>query len=240
MNILMRLTIIAVMALGTAHSVMAMSTGFGTIDGLGIGVVPHNTAILPASSIGSSSSFIFSELPLLRRGSATQLPTDTWVFGEKVIPLYLPRIGQNEVIQSAILEISSGGHGLGSLSSIFLEKSPLGFLSDGDGIGPRNPEPNPPESNPTYNALFLDMFDLGPHIPFLTDRARNGGPIYITIKPGGGSRDGWALDGLRLNLSVADQEPVVTDLGTSPVPLPAAFWLFATGLVSLLGIRKKS
>lgn len=215
-----------------AVSAMTLSTIRGDDTGLGLGINSHDVDLLPASSVGASSSFLFTDLGTPQYQGAGITP-DKWVFGTKTFYVPLLSIGTGQVINSIMLEISSGGHGLDSKSWMIANGSFFRQLSDGDGVGPRNPGNEP---SPEYNALFLDTFDVSSIVS-----GREGGFLKITILPGGGAKDGWALDYARLvyDFSPLDEPVLVPGGETAPVPLPAAFWLFATGLLSLVRFKKQ-
>jgi hypothetical protein len=51
----------------------------------------------------------------------------------------------------------------------------------------------------------------------------------------------WSIGGISFRLDVLSTEnPVSGDNGVAPVPLPEAFWLLGSGLIALVGIRRKA
>lgn len=223
-------TVLLFFSIALSHSATAMTVTSltGDNDGLGIGVQVRDSSLGGSSGTGTaSSSFLFTALPLFTgTGKGPGDGTDIWRFGDFSFTQRFS-LGRNPVIQSASLEISSGGHGLNALSSVFLDGAFLGHLTDADGVGPRLPGNQP---SPAYNAAFKDTFDLSPLLSRLLD-----GVVNIRIAPGGGKYDGWVLDYARLSINLAEDEGTGggTGGGTNPVPLPAAFWLLASGLITL-------
>jgi hypothetical protein len=45
--------------------------------------------------------------------------------------------------------------------------------------------------------------------------------------------------GILANATGAGTSVILTNINVAPVPIPAAVWLFGTGLLGLLGIRRK-
>lgn len=228
-------TVILFFSIVICHSASAMTVTSltGVNNGLGIGVQVRDTSLGGASGAGAPSTFLFTDLPLFTgTGKGPGDGTNIWRFGDFSFTQRFS-LGRNPVIQSASLEISSGGHGLDALSSVFLDGAFLGHLTDADGVGPRLPGNLP---SPAYNAAFKDTFDLSPFLSRLLD-----GVVNIRIAPGGGKFDGWVLDYARLTINLAEDNGGNTGGGTgggtNPVPLPAAFWLLASGLITL--IRRK-
>lgn len=221
MKLLLR-TLLFLFVFGTSHVAFAMTSTYGDVDGLEInGLIAHDTELFPASSAGIASSFLSSTL--VNRGDVYMgagLPAsglnDMWVFGTKTFSMGLPDIGAGNILGSAILEIAIGGLGLNSPATISLGGQHLGLLTRGDPSGDNT-------IGSTYNTLFVDTFDITAYI--------TSGDLAITIATG--AFDGWALDFARVTFS-----PLVSS-NVSAVPLPAAFWLFGTGLLSLMGLRKK-
>ena len=51
----------------------------------------------------------------------------------------------------------------------------------------------------------------------------------------------WSIQDVSFRLDVLSTEnPVSGDNGVAPVPLPEAFWLLGSGLIALVGIRRKA
>ncbi len=71
-----------------------------------------------------------------------------------------------------------------------------------------------------YNVAWLDTFDLTAYASILAS-----GTVSIEIVPVG-SGDGWALDYSELTV-------------TSAVPVPAAVWLFGSGIFGLIGFSRR-
>jgi len=185
----------------------------GDTDGLGIGVLPDETfdylAIGPADGDG----------------------TDEWVFGNQTFNLLYDVSGIGS-IESAYLEVFTGGQGYLDISSLYIDNQFVGQLTDGD-IGPVD-----------NNIARLDIFDLTSFSSLLdgdTDFS-----IYTNID------DGWALDYMRLEITSCSEFPgggatggcfpgpgEFHGGGVSVVPVPAAIWLFGTAMIGLVGFSKR-
>lgn len=157
--------LLAVASLASAQTVTSL---VGDKDGLGIGVT-------------NGQGFDYTQV-----GPADVQGTDTWVYGDQsVVHDYaLPAS-----FTSATLELFTGGQGLNGLSSVYLNGTFIGNLTDGDNVGP------------SYNYGWKDTFDLSSYLGLLT------GHDTVTIRTFAGASDGWALDYSELKLVGAVPEP---------------------------------
>lgn len=111
--------------------------------------------------------------------------TDNWLYGSQTHTHSYALPGS---ITSASLTIFTAGQGLDGLSSLYLNGTLIGSLTDGDDVGP------------DYNYAWVDVFDLTPYLYLLTG---NDSFEIRTISSG----DGWALDYSKLTLNNAVPEP---------------------------------
>lgn len=135
--------------------------------------------------------------------------TDQWVYGSQSYTHTFDLSALGGAITSASLSIFTGGQGLNGLSSVYINGDLIGQLTDGDDAGPG------------YNYAWLDTFDLTPYVSSLIT-----GIVNVEIVPLSGSNDGWALGYSELTV-------------TSAVPVPAAVWLFGSGILGLIGFSKR-
>ena len=135
--------------------------------------------------------------------------TDTWVYSTQSWS-HVYDLSSLGTLTTATLEIFTLGQGLQGLTSLYVDDQLVGTLTDGDDVGP------------AYNYAFIDSFDLLAFSSYLdgADTLR-----IETLSSG----DGWALDYSMLTLSD----------DVSSVPVPAAVWLFGSGLIGLLGYGKR-
>ena len=136
--------------------------------------------------------------------------TDQWGLGDRNI-FHTYDISGLGTITSASLEIFTGGQGLEGLTSLYLDGSFVGHLTDGDDVGPG------------YNYAWLDTFNLLSFADLLN------GSNELTIDVAGGS-DGWILDYSRLTIS---------DEITS-VPEPSVIALLLSGLAAVFFAQRGS
>jgi len=157
----------------------------GDADGFGIGA-------------SSGESFDWATI-----GSGDGDGTDQWGLGDRNIS-HTYDISGLGTITSASLEIFTGGQGLEGPTSLYLDGSFVGLLTDGDDVGPG------------YNYAWLDSFNLLSFAHLLS------GSNVLTIDVAGGG-DGWVLDYSRLTIS---------DEITS-VPEPSVVALLLSGLAAI-------
>lgn len=138
----------------------------GDEDGFGIGLT-------------NGSGVVYSDINALDVQG-----TDAWFYGDQSVThsYSLPAS-----ILSASLDVFTAGQGLGGLSSIYLNGTLIGQLTDGDGVGP------------SYNYAWKDTFNLTPYIGLLT-----GSDVVSIRTPASG--DGWALDYSKLTITTAVPE----------------------------------
>lgn len=174
-------------------SATVITDQIGDSDGFGLGVT-------------NGSSFDWSAV-----GSGDGDGTDAWIMNDLTIS-HTYDISGLGTITSASLELFTGGQGYGGLTSISIDGTFVGHLTDGDNVGPG------------YNYAWLDVFDLTSFASLLN------GANQLTIDVSR-SGDGWVLDYSKLTIS--DE--------ASAVPEPASLALFGLGLAGLgLSRRKKT
>jgi PEP-CTERM motif len=143
-----------------------VSSLVGDKDGLGIG-------------LNSGDGFTWSAI-----GPADGDGTDVWFYGSQSV---LHTFALPGPITSATLELFTGGQGLGGLSSVYLNGTFIGHLTDGDDVGP------------SYNYAWNDSIDLLPFASLLT------GNDTVLISPFRGGDDGWALDYSEISINAVPE-----------------------------------
>ncbi|WP_026375787.1 PEP-CTERM sorting domain-containing protein [Aestuariibacter salexigens] len=163
-NILASLTLLFIFSVNANATIITVQ--LGDMDGFGIGVIPNE-------------SFDFSSVVPDGDG------TDTWVYGQQnfVLAYSLSGLG---AIQSAVLEIFTGGQGFLDLTGVFLDGQSIGTLTDGDDNG---------------NFARLDIFNLASFIGLLD------GSDTVNLAVSSGS-DGWVLDYIKLTITTRDADDV--------------------------------
>ena len=167
---------------------------YGDDDGLGLGLT-------------EGESFYWADLP--RTGADL---TDIWLRGDINLDLNYDLGGMSSVTSASLL-IGTGGQGWMGPTSLYIDGSLVGQLTDGDDGG---------------NFYRRDSFDLTPYLALL-DGANS---FFIDLV---GDGDGWSLDFLQLTLS---DDPGVS-VGPLVVPTPAAAMLFCSALAGLVCIRRR-
>ena len=180
---------------GVANSATVTSL-YGDKDGFGIGFVPNQ-------------SFSNSYPSLSKNDPAdTGTITDSWMLGDQTWSHTYDISGFGTIL-SASIEIFTLGQGWHGISSLYIDGSYVGNLTDGDNSG----------AYLRTNWARLDIFDLTPYSSLLD------GADSITIDTYGTNNDQWALD--------------YSELSVSSVPIPAAVWLLGSGLVGFVAIRRR-
>lgn len=127
----------------------------------------------------------------LINGPAEAGNTDIWDYGSLS---HAHSYALPGTIISASLEIFTAGQGLGGLSSLYLNGTLIGSLTDGDDVGP------------DYNYAWIDTFDLTAYIALLT-----GSDTFEIRTLSGG--DGWSLDYSKLTLTTVPEPASLALLG---------------------------
>ncbi len=180
---------------GVANSATVTSL-YGDKDGFGIGFMPNQTFSNSYPSLSKNDP------------ADTGTITDSWMLGDQTWS-HTYDISGLGTISSASIEIFTLGQGWHGISSLYLDGSYVGDLTDGDNSG----------AYLRTNWARLDIFDLTPYISLLN------GANSITIDTYGTNNDQWALD--------------YSELSVSSVPIPGAIWLLGSGLIGIAGIRSK-
>lgn len=147
---------------GTASATVSQ---IGDADGFGIGAT-------------NGTSFNWAAV-----GAGDGNGTDAWQFGtQSYTHNYAMPVGAT----FASLEVFTGGQGLNGLTSVFLNDTLIGTLTDGDNAGPG------------YNYAWKDTFNLTPYLGLLTghDTVK-----FQTVEGG----DGWVLDYSKLTVSAVPE-----------------------------------
>ncbi len=165
---------------------------YGDKDGLGIGV-------------GDGDAFDFNAVIADDTEDAGTI-TDTWMSGTQSWSHTYDLTGLGP-ITSASWEIFTGGQGWTGLSSLFIDGSFVGNLTDGDGFD---------VGGDGENRGRLDVFDLSSFSGFLN----SANTLTVdTVLDG----DGWALDYSELRIETAE-----------PATVPEPSTLRALGLIGLV------
>ena len=194
LQIVLGIIALSLFLVSAANSAMIVDL-IGDKDGFGIGAE-------------SGSSFDWTAI-----GSGDGDGTDVWMYGDYSYTHTYDISELSEPISYATLEIFTGGQGWYGESSIHVDSTLVGTLSDGD----------TDDGGSGENIAWLDTFDLTPYASLID------GAETITIDTVL-SGDGWSLDYSEFTLS---------DDGTAPVPEPSTILLMGVGLLGLVGFNRK-
>ncbi|RNC70412.1 MAG: hypothetical protein ED859_06285 [Desulfuromonadales bacterium] len=105
---------------------------------------------------------------------------------------------------------------------------------------------NPLMPNPLYGVKF-DFGSTGGNAVYtmVTDRAPVWGNFYVKDGKDGGTsvvawNNGLSHADYRTNLNLSSADFIVRPDGSAtPAPVPAALWLFGSGLVGMIGVRRR-
>jgi hypothetical protein len=180
---------------GVANSAITTSL-YGDKDGFGVGFTPNQ-------------SFSTSYPSLSKNDPAdTGTITDSWLLGDQTWS-HTYDISGFQTITSASIEVFTLGQGWHGISSLYIDGSYVGNLTDGDNSG----------AYLSTNWARLDIFDLMPYSSLLD------GANSIKIDTYGTNNDQWALD--------------YSVLSVSSVPIPGAVWLLGSGIAGVIGLTRK-
>ena len=161
----------------TDASATVVTSLYGDKDGFGIGAT-------------DGAAFVWTAVGSPDAGTIT----DTWVHGGQTWS-HTYDLGGLSAVTGATLEIFTGGQGWFGVSSLFVDNTFVGFLTDGDGN----------DGGDGQNTAHLDIFDLTPFLGLLNGAET----IRVETALGG---DGWVVDYSELTVE-GDVMPEPTTLG---------------------------
>lgn len=236
MNTLKVLTLAAGFLFSTVSHCLTVSSLYGDVDGINSNatsffasrlIAPQLDSTFYHGTINPTSNFVGSTNNL---DPSDRLLVGTHSFSQSVT------LDPAAVIESAFIEIAASGHALiGLMSSVFIDNTFIGHYTTGTENTMNYLHQSPDSVN--YSNL-IQIRDLS----LLSD-----GNINVQLYPGR-TNTTWTLDYARLIVNYSIPEDKIDDStdgsgggtggGTvAPVPVPAAFWLFASGIVFLMRKR---
>lgn len=228
-----------IISLGSILSINAnaltISSTYGDVDGINANASSFFTSRLIAPELDRTLYYGANNSITNVASSSNEDGTDQIRIGEFSFNQSF-NLDPAATIESAFLEISAGGHALiGLMSSVYVDGGFVGNFSTGT-ENTANVLHNNPDSVNYSNLLEIT------NLSALADRN-----INIRLVPGR-SYTTWTLDYARVIINYSFPEDKVDDSTDSsgggtgggtvaPVPVPAAFWLFASGIVFLMRKR---